>query len=202
MFSGDVVKAVYPEFREERKTARHQEKAEAGWFGMKSLSSLRFKVPGNGEAADHAIPIRGLRGDLPVRFAPNGGAVPGDRIVGILTPGEGITIYPIQSPALTAFDDQPERWLDVRWDLDGGRRELFPAQLVVTAINEPGTLGTVASVIGEQGANIDKLTFVERSPDFRELVIDLEVFDLKQLNAIISSLKSKDVVNKVERVNG
>jgi GTP diphosphokinase / guanosine-3',5'-bis(diphosphate) 3'-diphosphatase len=202
MFSGDVVKAVYPEFREERKIARHQEKAEAGWFGMKSLSSLRFKVPGNGEAADHAIPIRGLRGDLPVRFAPNGGAVPGDRIVGILTPGEGITIYPIQSPALTAFDDQPERWLDVRWDLDGGRRELFPAQLVVTAINEPGTLGTVASVIGEQGANIDKLTFVERSPDFRELVIDLEVFDLKQLNAIISSLKSKDVVNKVERVNG
>src|SRR3954453_40504 len=123
MFSGDVVKAVYPEFREERKTTRHQEKSEAGWFGMKSLSSLRFKVPGNGEASDHAIPIRGLGGDLPVRFAPNGGAVPGDRIVGILTPGEGITIYPIQSPALTAFDDQPERWLDVRWDLDGGRRE-------------------------------------------------------------------------------
>ena len=72
----------------------------------------------------------------------------------------------------------------------------------VTAINEPGTLGTVASVIGEQGANIDKLTFVERSPDFRELVIDLEVFDLKQLNAIVSSLRSRDVVNKVERVNG
>ena len=47
-----------------------------------------------------AIPIRGINGDLPVRFAPDGGAVPGDRIVGILTPGEGITIYPIQSPAL------------------------------------------------------------------------------------------------------
>ena len=47
-----------------------------------------------------------------MRFAPNGGAVPGDRIVGILTPGEGITIYPIQSPALKDFEDTPERWLD------------------------------------------------------------------------------------------
>ena len=53
-----------------------------------------------------------------MRFAPNGGAVPGDRIVGILTPGEGITIYPIQSPALKDFEDAPERWLDLRWDMD------------------------------------------------------------------------------------
>ena len=53
-----------------------------------------------------------------MRFAPNGGAVPGDRIVGIMTPGEGITIYPIQSPALKDFEDAPERWLDLRWDVD------------------------------------------------------------------------------------
>ena len=48
------------------------------------------------------MPIRGVRGDLPVRFAPEG-AVPGDRIVGIMQPGTGITIYPIQSPALAGF---------------------------------------------------------------------------------------------------
>ena len=53
-----------------------------------------------------------------MRFAPDGGAVPGDRIVGIMTPGEGITIYPIQSSALKEFEDTPERWLDVRWDVD------------------------------------------------------------------------------------
>ena len=57
-----------------------------------------------------------------MRFAPNGGAVPGDRIVGILTPGEGITIYPIQSPTLKEFEETPERWLDVRWDMDDARR--------------------------------------------------------------------------------
>ena len=39
------------------------------------------------------------------------------------------------------------------------------------------------------------------APDFTELQIDLEVYDLKHLNAIIAQLKAKDVVGKVERVN-
>ena len=137
---------------------------------------------------------------MPVRFAPEGGAVPGDRIVGILTPGEGITIYPIQSPALTAFDDQPDRWLDVRWDLDGDSRELFPARLVATAINEPGTLGALATLIGETGANIDNIAFNAQSPDFREMTFDLEVADLKHLNDILARLRTSPLVSKVERV--
>ena len=115
MFSGDVVKSVYPDFKEERKPAPANP-ADPGWFGMQKATGVQFKVPGAPEGA-HALPIRGLRGDQPVTFAPDGGAVPGDRIVGIMTPGEGITVYPIQSPALAAFDDQPERWLDVRWDV-------------------------------------------------------------------------------------
>jgi GTP pyrophosphokinase len=160
-----------------------------------------FKVPGADEVSSNAIPIRGLNGDLPVRFAPNGGAVPGDRIVGILTPGEGITIYPIQSPALTAFDYQPERWLDVRWDLDEND-ELFPAQIVVNAMNEPGALGSIATVIGEEGGNIDHIEFVNHSSDLRDIVLDLQVHDLKHLNTIISHLRAKSVVSRVERVNG
>ena len=97
--AADVVRAMYPDYKEERAAAHGgQAEAESGWFGLKRLSSVKFKVPD--DAAGPAIPIRGINGDLPVRFAPNGGAVPGDRIVGILTPGEGITIYPIQSPAL------------------------------------------------------------------------------------------------------
>jgi GTP pyrophosphokinase len=202
MFSGDVVKAVYPEFMEERKPPAPRPQGEAGWFGLKKAAGLVFKVPEGGEAAETSIPIRGLQGDLPVRFAPNGGAVPGDRIVGILTPGEGITIYPIQSPDLTAFDDQPERWLDVRWDIEEGGVEFFPARIVVTAINEPGTLGAIATVIGENGANIDDITFNALSPDFREMIIDVEVRDLKHLNTIQSQLRARPIVSKVERVNG
>jgi GTP pyrophosphokinase len=127
--------------------------------------------------------------------------VPGDRIVGIMTPGEGITIYPIQSPALAAFDDQPERWLDVRWDV-ADPQERFPAKIIVAAINEPGSLGSVASVIGEPGGNIDDVTFIKKSPDFREMIFDIQVFDLKNLTDIISRLRALPIVHKAERVIG
>jgi len=198
-----VVRAVYPEISDEKKPPVARSKTEAGWFGLEKAASLRFKVPGgDGAAHSDSIPIRGLQGDLPVRFAPNGGAVPGDRIVGILTPGEGITIYPIQSPDLTAFDDQPERWLDVRWDIEEGRSDFFPAQIKAMAINEPGTLAAIATVIGENGANIANIGIHALSSDFHEMTIDLEVSDLKHLNGIISQLRAKPVVSKVERVNG
>ena len=140
MFSGDVVRAVYPEFMEDRKTIVPRPRGEAGWFGLKKATSLVFKFPGGVSRRSNSISHHGSHGDLPVRFAPNGGAVPGDRIVGILTPGEGITIYPIQSPDLTAFDEEPERWLDVRWDIEESRHELFPARIRIIAINEPGRL--------------------------------------------------------------
>ncbi|MFZ9501121.1 MAG: RelA/SpoT family protein [Beijerinckiaceae bacterium] len=201
MFSGDVVKAVHPEFVAERTVGAAAPKADSGWFGLRKAASVVFKVP-EGAKAHHSIPIRGLRGDLPVRFSPKGGAVPGDRIVGILTPGEGITIYPIQSPTLTQFDDQPERWLDVRWDIEGDSADLFPAQIVVSAINEPGTLAAIAGVIGETGANIDHVAFVTKSPDVRDIVIDLEVRDLKHLTGLLSQLKATSVVSKAERVTG
>ncbi len=105
----DVIRAVFPDYKEERATGAVA-RPEEGWFGMKAASGMLFRIPGlrnrrkQQKAEEHAIPIRG-GGDLPVRFSPEGGAVPGDRIVGILTPGSGITIYPIQSPELSQFDD-------------------------------------------------------------------------------------------------
>src|SRR5258708_11672527 len=57
-----------------------------------ALPILKLKSPSEPVRSTSAIPIRGINSDLPVKFAPNGGAVPGDRIVGIVSPGEGITI--------------------------------------------------------------------------------------------------------------
>ena len=149
-----------------------------------------------------SLPIKGLIPGMAVHYAGCCHPLPGDRIVGILTAGEGITIYPIQSPALTAFDDQPERWLDVRWDIDAETRELFPARVISTALNEPGTLGTLATLIGETGANIDNIRFKAHSPDFREMIFDLEVADLKHLTTVISRLRESPLVSKVERFIG
>src|SRR5579871_5076405 len=201
MKASDVVRAMYPDYKEERATATGAPDAEPGWFGLAKSTAVKFKVPG-GKDKGAAIPIRGINADLPVRFAPNGGAVPGDRIVGILTPGEGVTIYPIQSPALKEFEDQPDRWLDVRWDVDEGVPHRFPARIALQSVNEPGSLAQIAQVIADHDGNIDNIRMSRQSPDFTSVTIDLEVYDLKHLTAIIAQLRAKPVVARAERVNG
>ncbi len=197
MFSGDVVRAVYPDLETEKRPPVEGAKGP-GWFDLKQGENLKFKLPNADDPT--AIPISGLGSDLAVRFAPDGGAVPGDRIVGIMSPGEGVTIYPIQSPALAAFDNEPERWLDVRWDLEDKRMRRFPARISLQSINEPGTLAQITQVIAEHDGNIDAVKMDRPNSDFTDMTVDLAVWDLKHLNAIISELRQKPVISAVDRI--
>jgi GTP pyrophosphokinase len=192
MFSGDVVRAVYPDYLDERR-------ASSDGKGSGQLDGAGKKA-----ASEHpdGIPVRGLNKDMPIRFASEGGAVPGDRIVGILTPGEGVTIYPIQSPSLAAFDNEPDRWIDVRWDLESGSTQRFPARIKLQSINEPGSLAQITQVIADHDGNIDNVSMKRRTQDFTDMTIDLTVWDLKHLNAIIAELRAKRVVSRVDRVTG
>ena len=176
---------------------------EDGWFNLTSAAGLKFRttesqIAGNGEPpSGSGIPIRGLKNDVPVSFEP-GGAVPGDRIIGVLTPGEGIRVFQIHSPRLKEYEH--ERWIDVTWDIDRRKLERFPASIDVVCPNEPGTLAQVASLIGQAGGNIDKLFMLERASDFTTMRIILGVYDLTHLTHIISGLRAHSVVDKVERV--
>jgi GTP pyrophosphokinase len=200
IFSADVVRAVHPDFKEERKAGPAVPQNESGWFGLPKATDLVFRVPGKSDPSE-VLPVRGIDLDTTVRFAPKGGAVPGERIVGIRGP-KGITIYPIHSPALIDYNDEPELWLDVRWDLENAPKAVYSTQVVVTMLNEPGALGVIATTIGEYGANIDSIASSANGADFRELRIDVQVRDIQHLNAILSELRGKSVVHKVERLSG
>ena len=203
----DVIRAIAPEaeltpapaVRKHRRRERSQ--TEEGWFNLAKVIGLKFRWPGSGGEAKQTqvLPIRGLRNDVPVKFE-EGGAVPGDRIVGVLSDGEGIRIFQIHSPKLKEYEH--ERWIDVTWDIDPDNPERFPAKIVVTALNEPGSLAQIAQVIGEADGNIDNVRMLRRAPDFTEMLIELEVWDLDHLAQIVTGLKSKAVVSGVERSFG
>jgi GTP pyrophosphokinase/guanosine-3',5'-bis(diphosphate) 3'-pyrophosphohydrolase len=74
--------------------------------------------------------------------------------------------------------------------------------VLVQSANEPGSLAQIAQVIAEHDGNIDNVRMTRRSPDFTEMLIDLEVYDLKHLTAIIAQIRAKKMVAKAERVNG
>ena len=188
-----------------RTKSRHDHsQGQEGWFNLAKVMGLKFRMPTTStEPSTDATPtggavsIRGLRGDLPVKFE-EGGAVPGDRVVGVLTQGEGIRIYQIHSPKLAAFEH--ERWIDVTWDINPESPDRFRAKIVVTVLNEPGTLAQIAQVIGEADGNIDNLHMRRAASDFTDMVIELEVWDLEHLNRIIAGIGAKSVVSKVDRV--
>jgi GTP pyrophosphokinase len=205
----DVIRAVAPEAAipaagpKGRRARNRYERAASddGWFNLSKVMGLKFRWPGS--AADSepktgpVVPIRGLKNDVPVRFE-DGGAVPGDRIVGVLTAGEGIRIFQIHSPRLKEFEH--ERWIDVTWDVDPDNPERFPARIGVTALNEPGSLAQIAQVIGEDDGNIDNLRMLRRGGDFTDMQVEVEVWDLEHLNRIIQGLRSRPVVSRVERL--
>ena len=200
----DVMRAVYPDYKDERVTVKPS--TDEGWFNVRSVSGMMFRVPGRSaeeagaEGQDRSpVPIRGLSSSMHVRFAPSG-AVPGDRIVGIMEEGSGITIYPIQAPALQHFDDQPQRWIDVRWDLDDSNKSRFAARIFMNALNEPGTLATVAQTIAALDINIRNLDMGRVAADFSEIVLDVEVWDLRQLNQLLTQLKDLDCISTVKRL--
>ena len=196
----EVIKALDRKSDHAVKPLKHR---AAGLLKLSNLSKV-IRLPGSRGKRDRdaAIPVRGLNSDLPIRMAPGEGAVPGDRIIGILTPGKGIEIYPIHSRALQEFDEQPDRWIDLAWDIGDDADELFSTRIRVTLLNEVGALAQVALVISENQGNIANVSMVSRAPDFYEMHIELEVADAKHLARIMSELKKKSVVSRVARITG
>jgi len=149
-----------------------------------------------------AIPISGLISGLAVHIAPCCYPLPGDRIVGIVTPGKGITVHTIDCETLEQFSEMPDRWLDVAWTADAQESIQPLSRLLVVLTNEPGALGAVSVAIGQNEGNISNLKITKRGTDFFELAVDVEVREVKHLNMIIASMNTLDAVISVERVRG
>ncbi len=153
----------------------------------------------NGNAP--SIPVRGVNRDLPLKIDSSTGAVPGERIVGILKPGEGITVYPIFSAALQEFDDEPDLWVDLAWDEDSAT-DFYPARLNVVLHNEVGALGQLTQTVAEGGANIENLQMTDRARDFYNIDLTVEVEDVRHLNQIVNELGRKPLISTVVRATG
>ncbi len=154
-----------------------------------------------GTGRDMAVPIRGLIPGMALHFAGCCHPLPGERIVGIVTTGKGVTIHTIDCDTLGSFADEPERWLDVAWSSDEADAGHI-GRINVTIANEPGNLGSLTTTIGKQGGNITNLKITNRSTDFFEIMVDIEVGDVKHLSTIIAALRATPVINSVERARG
>jgi guanosine-3',5'-bis(diphosphate) 3'-pyrophosphohydrolase len=160
-------------------------------------------VPLKAPKARHAVSsdnfginVRGVD-DVLVRLARCCTPVPGDKIVGYVSLGKGITIHREDCSNVKALRRNPERFTTVSWD--GGATQSFRVQIAVDSWDRPRLLEDVARTFAEHGANI-----VEYGGHVEDQLAKnwyvVEVGDVKALRSLLTALRNVDAVFDAYRV--
>src|SRR5579875_508195 len=123
--------------------------------------------------------------------------VPGDDIVGYLSPGKGIVVHRVECPNVAELAKTPERRVEIGWD-----REVqgdYRVELRVEVVNRPGVLATVSAAIAAAGSNIEDVKYTERGVQAATLMFTIEVKHRKHLADVIRKIRNTKVVNGVYR---
>ncbi len=201
----EVLHALHPETqvkqtqnriptRSAKSVARQVAAAVVPAIGDKGTRKGSAKAKG-----DAPIAIRGLIPGMAVHFARCCHPIPGDRIVGIIVTGRGVTVHTLDCENLSAYHTTPERWIDISWDEQTPTPQELAGRLRVTLLNRPGGLGSLCTVIAASEGNIINLKIVNRTADFFEVNVDVEVRNLAHLQGIIAALRSNHDICNVER---
>ena len=194
----DVVNAVYPDLRQAARAPRMIPK-------LPPRASGRSAARGDGGMA-----ISGLVAGMAVSYAGCCHPLPGDRIVGIVATGKGVTIHVGDCPTLETFAATPERFIDVDWEqaeagasangrIGNKGPPLHTGRISVIAVNDPGALASVTNAVSKHDGAVSNLKIVNRQQDFFEMLVDVEVRDVRHLSTVIAGLRGASGITQVER---
>ncbi len=193
----EVVNTAYPELR-----AARAPRMLPGFMG----NSLTARSPRSTQARfETGMPLTGLVAGMDIHYAGCCHPIPGDKIVGIVTTGKGVTVHVQDCAQLETFAATPERFIDVDWDManltnpTGKPGGTFTGRISVIASNTPSSLATIANAVAKQDGAIANLKVVQRQQDFFEALVDVEIRDLRHLNQVIAGLRGAAGIAQVER---
>ena len=150
-----------------------------------------------GAAKKPSLNIKGLIPGMAVHHGRCCHPLPGERIIGIITTGKGITVHRVDCQNLEKFTAMPELWVDIEWESD--TPNIVNAQLETVISNEPGSLAAVTTTISDHGGNITNIQLTSRTLEFFTFVTDVEVSDVRHLRSIVAALQSNPFIESVER---
>jgi guanosine-3',5'-bis(diphosphate) 3'-pyrophosphohydrolase len=145
------------------------------------------------------LTIKGTEG-MVVSFAKCCSPIPGDPVIAIFSPGRGLVVHHQECPNLGDFRRQGQSWLDVQWAEDVSGE--FSTTIRVDAGNQRGMLATIASLIAEEGSNIEDVRSEERDGLSTSLRFIISVRGRKHLAHIIRRLKKVPFVLRISRSIG
>ena len=125
--------------------------------------------------------------------------LPGDRIMGVREPEKGLVVHVASCLKLAEYDDHPELWVDLKWTELAKTGAVAVGRIRINAANEKGVLAKLCTAVAQANGNIIRIATTERGTDFTELVMEIEVEDLKRLTQILAALRSLAVVDRAVR---
>ena len=147
--------------------------------------------------SQESMKIKGVIPGMAIHYAHCCHPLPGERIVGIVTTGKGITVHALDCFSLEKFHDMPEMWLEISWEREGN--SFHKGSLVTVLANEPGSLADITKIISINNGNISNIQVVSRDLDFYKFNINLEIKNINHLNQIIAAMRLSQFVDSVER---
>ena len=124
--------------------------------------------------------------------------VPGDRILGYITRGRGLTIHSVDCPNLGALDYDRERLVEVEWDT--ATPSQHAVKIAVIAEDKTGVLANVSSAIAECNANISRAEIITREDRKAELDFVVEIADTSHLNRVLKAIERVEGVITARRL--
>lgn len=147
---------------------------------------------------DKPILIHGVEG-MVLSFAKCCSPIPGDPIVGLMSPGRGMVVHRSDCANVRRLDAS-DRVISVEWadELDNE----FPVNIRVLTENQRGVLAQIATAISSQQGDIANVTFSERDAMSTNVNFTVNVRDRKHLAEIMRHLRGIPEVLKLTRLVG
>ncbi len=141
-----------------------------------------------------SIVVRGVE-DLLVRYARCCRPIPGDKVVGFITRGRGITVHRSNCPYVAEVD--VERLVPVEWDMSAS--ENHEIEFSVICEDKPGMLGSITASIGSRNVNISKMKAYSNSNGSSVCVLRVMVKSLTELEGLFHDIRRLKGVVSIER---
>ena len=146
---------------------------------------------------DEKIKVRGFD-DLMVFRARCCNPIRGEKIVGYITRGKGVSVHSATCPNVVNLLYDPERRIEVEWD-KGDAAARYTVKLTMEVEDRKGLLAAVSAKIADINTNIRNLEARPSADQRSRIDMTVEISDLKHLERVIKSVKGVEGVLNVER---
>jgi len=138
-------------------------------------------------------------GDLLTRLSKCCNPVPGDKIIGYVTRGEGVSVHRRNCKNILN-EDEKERLVDVEW---GQRGQMYPVAVHIEAWDRVGLLRDVSTMVAEDKVNMVGVHTQEGNDGHITIHVTLETSGIEQLARILNRLESiRGVLSVSRRLEG